>query len=215
MADVTRWVKVAVAMQSALGADKTISGITLANPPVVTSAGHGLDDGDWVVYTITSGMQQLNDRISRVDNKATDTWEVEGYNSASGYDAFVSGKANEITFGTSFATLMEVSPSGGEQQFITYRLLHDDVENQIPSVKAATVYTFRSLWDPADAALVAAETASDQAAKRAIRLTFSNGKIYVFNGYVGFNFAPAGTAGELVECTLTITAQGRGKAYAS
>lgn len=215
MADVTRWVKVAVAMQSALGADKTISGITLANPPVVTSAGHGLDDGDWVVYTITSGMQQLNDRISRVDNKATDTWEVEGYNSASGYDAFVSGKANEITFGTSFSTLMEISPSGGEQQFITYRLLHDDVENQIPSVKSATVYTFRSLWDPADAALVAAETASDQAAKRAIRLTFSNGKIYVFNGYVGFNFAPAGTAGELVECTLTITAQGRGKAYAS
>ena len=48
-------------------------------------------------------------------------------------------------------------PGGGEQQFITYRLLHDDVENQIPSVKAATVYTFRSLWDPADAALVAAE----------------------------------------------------------
>lgn len=215
MADVTRWVKVAVAMQSALGADKTISAITLANPPVVTSAGHGLDNGDWVVYTITSGMQQLNDRISRVDNKATDTWEVEGYNSASGYDAFVSGKANEITFGTSFSTLMEISPSGGEQQFITYRLLHDDVENQIPSVKSATVYTFRSLWDPADAALVAAETASDQAAKRAIRLTFSNGKIYVFNGYIGFNFAPAGTAGELVECTLTITAQGRGKAYAS
>ena len=114
MADVTRWVKVAVAMQSALGADKTISGITLANPPVVTSAGHGLDDGDWVVYTITSGMQQLNDRISRVDNKATDTWEIEGYNSASGYDAFVSGKANEITFGTSFSTLMDISPSGGE-----------------------------------------------------------------------------------------------------
>lgn len=215
MADVTRWVKVAVAMQSALGADKTISGITLASPPVATSTAHGFTDGDWLVYTITSGMQQLNDRISRVDNKTNDTWEIEGYDASSGYDAFVSGKANEITFGTSFSTLMDISPGGGEQQFITYRLLHDDVENQIPSVKAATVYTFRSLWDPADAALLAAETASDQAAKRAIRLTFSNGKIYVFNGYVGFNFSPSGSAGELVECTLTITAQGRGKAYAS
>lgn len=215
MADVTRWVKVAVAMQSALGSNLTISAITTASPPVATSAAHGLSDGDWVVYTITSGMQQLNDRISRVDNKTTDAWDVEGYDASSGYDAFVSGRANEITFGTTFTSLMEISPSGGEQQFITYRLLHDDVENQIPSVKAATVYTFRSLWDPADAALIAAETASDQAAKRAIRLTFSNGKIYVFNGYLGFNFAPAGTAGELVECTLTITAQGRGKAYAS
>jgi len=215
MADVTRWVKVAVAMQSALGANKTISAVTLANPGVVSSTSHGISDGAYVVYTITSGMQQLNGRVLRIDNPATSTWEIEGVNTSSGYDAFVSGYANEVTFGTSFSTLMEISPTGGEQQFITYRILHDDVEQQIPSVKAATVYTFRSLWDPADAALIAAETASDQAAKRAIRLTFSNGKIYVFNGYIGFNFAPAGTAGELVECTLTITAQGRGKAYAS
>lgn len=215
MADVTRWVKVAVAMQSALGANKTISGITLANPGVVSSTSHGIANGAYTVFTITSGMQQLNGRVVRVANQATSTWELEGVNTTSGYDAFVSGYANEITFGTSFSTLMDISPSGGEQQFITYRLLHDDVENQIPSVKAATVYTFRSLWDPADAALAAAETASDQAAKRAIKLTFSNGKIYVFSGYLGFNFAPAGSAGELVECTLTITAQGRGKAYAS
>jgi Phage tail tube protein, TTP len=215
MPDVTRWIKVAVAMQSALGADKTISGITLANPGVVTSTSHGLSDGNYVKYTITNGMQQLANRVLRIAGSATNTWQIEGIDTSSGYDAFVSGKANLVTFGTSFSTLMEVSPSGGDQQFITYRLLHDDVENQIPSVKSPTLYTFRSIWDPADAALLAAETASDQAAQRAIRMTFSNGKIYVFNGFVGFNFAPGGQAGELVECTLTINAQGRGKAYAS
>lgn len=215
MADVTRWVKVAVAMQSALGANKTITGVTLANPGVVTSTSHGLSNGAYVLYNITSGMQQLNQRYLRLNSVATNTWNIEGVDTSSGYDAFVAGYANEVTFGTTFTSLMDISPSGGEQQFITYRILHDDVENQIPSVKSATVYTFRSLWDPADAALVAAEVAADQAAKRALKLTFSNGKIYVFGGYLGFNFAPAGSAGELVECTLTITAQGRGRAYAS
>ena len=75
--------------------------------------------------------------------------------------------------------------------------------------------TLRSLWDPADAALLQAEEDSDNAVERAIKLTFSNGKIYVVNGYVGFAFQPQGAAGELVECTMTISGQGRGKAYAS
>lgn len=214
MADVTRWVKVAVAMQSALGASKTITGITLADPGVVSSTAHGIANGEYARFTITGGMPQLNDRVIRGANVAADTLELEGLDTTS-YDAFTAGTLNEITFGTTFSSLMEASPGGGEQQFITYRLLHDDRENQIPSVKSAQTYTFRSLWDPADAALIAAEEASDIADKRAIRFTFSNGKIYVFSGYVGMSFQPQGTAGELVESTITITGQGRGKAYAS
>lgn len=214
MADVTRWVKVAVALQSAIGSNLTISGLTAADPGVATSTAHGLADGDYVKFTVTSGMPQLNGRIIRVDNKTTDTWETEGLSTAS-YDAFVSGYANEITFGTTFSSLLDASPSGGEQQFITYRLLNEDQEQQIPSVKSAQVYTFRTLWDPADAALVAAEAAADTAAERGIKFTFSNGKIFVFNGYVGMTFQPQGSAGELVESTITITGKGRGKAYAS
>lgn len=214
MAVVTRWVKVAVSLQSAIGSNIVVASLTTANPGVATSVAHGLTDGDWVKYTITGGMPQLNGRIIRVDNKTDDTWETEGVDT-SGYDAFTSGTANEITFGTTFTSLMDASPSGGEQQFITYRLLHDDIEQQIPSVKSAQIYTFRSLWDPADAALAAAEVAADAAAERGVKFVFSNGKIFVFNGYVGFTFQPQGTAGELVECSLTVTGKGRGKAYAS
>lgn len=211
---VTRWVNVAVAMQSALGSNLTISAITLANPGVVSSTAHGLNDGDYVVLTITGGMQQLNGRVVRVDNKTSDTFELEGIDTST-FDAFTAGYANKITFGTTFATLMDAAPSGGDQQFITYRLLHDDQEQQIPSVKSAQVYTFRSLWDPSDAALAAAQVASDAAAERAIRFTFSNAKKFVFNGYVGFTSQPQGTAGELVEATLTVTGKGRGTPYAT
>jgi hypothetical protein len=180
----------------------------------VTATAHGIANGEYAKYTITGGMPQLNGRVLRGANVTADTLEIEGV-ATTDYGAFTAGVLNEITFGNTFTSLMDASPSGGEQQFITYRLLHEDQENQIPSVKSAQLYTFRSLWDPADATLVAAEVAADAAAERAVRFTYSNGKIWVFNGYVGFTFQPQGSAGELVECTLTISGKGRGKAYAS
>lgn len=211
---VTRWIKVAVAMQSALGADLTISGITLASPGVGTSTAHGLANGDYVVFNITGGMQQLNRRVLRVAGQTTNTFQLEGLDTTT-FDAFTAGTCNKITFGTSFSTLMDAAPSGGDQQFITYRILHDDQEYQIPSVKSAQIYTFRSLWEPSDAALTAAQTASDAAAERAVRFTFSDSKKFVFNGYVGFTFQPQGGSGELVECAMTVTGKGRGTAYAT
>lgn len=214
MVDVVRWVNVDVALESALGADKIISGITLANPGVVTSTAHGLLDGEYVKYDITSGMSKLNGRVLRLDNKATDTWEIEGVSTAA-YSAFISGKANKVTFGTEFSTLLGIEASGGEQQFSTFRLLNEDQERQIPTYKSPQQYTLRSLWSPADAALIAAEAASDTASEKALKITFDDGKIFVLNGFVGMTFAPQGSAGEIVECSMTISGQGRGKSYAS
>ena len=45
---VKTWTNVQVAMQSALGASKTITAITKANPAVATSTAHGLANGDYV-----------------------------------------------------------------------------------------------------------------------------------------------------------------------
>ena len=89
MATVTKWSNVAVAMQSALAAADTISGITKANPGVVTATSHGLSNGDYVFLSV-SGMHQLNDRVVRVANVATNTFELEGVDT-SAFDTFSSG----------------------------------------------------------------------------------------------------------------------------
>lgn len=213
MVDVVRWVNVDVALESALGADKTISAITLASPGVATSVGHGLADGDYLKYDITSGMSKLNGRVLRIANKSADTWEIEGV-ATTAYTAFVSGVANKVTFGTEFSTLLGIEASGGEQQFSNFRLLNEDQERQVPTYKSPQQYTLRSLWSPADAALIAAEAASDVADEKALKITFDDGKIFVLNGFVGMTFAPQGNAGEIVECSMTFSGQGRGKAYA-
>lgn len=57
----------------------TITAITAANPAVVTSAGHGLSNGDDVYISGVEGMTEVNGRTFRIANVATDTFELQDY----------------------------------------------------------------------------------------------------------------------------------------
>ncbi|CAB4213458.1 Ubiquitin-activating enzyme E1, FCCH domain containing protein [uncultured Caudovirales phage] len=69
---------------------KTITGITKANPGVVTSASHGYSNGDLVVLGAISGMTELNGKEVTVANVATNTFELSGVNTTS-YGTYTSG----------------------------------------------------------------------------------------------------------------------------
>jgi hypothetical protein len=84
-----------------LEGDITISGITKANPGVVTATAHGYSNGDFVVISSVVGMTQVNNKTFKVSNKATNTFElqdVDGSNvDTSGYSTYSSaGTANKI-----------------------------------------------------------------------------------------------------------------------
>ena len=68
---------------------KTITGITVANPAVVTSAAHGFVNGDEVHLAGIAGMTELNGRRFIVANKAANTFELKGENSTT-YTAYAS-----------------------------------------------------------------------------------------------------------------------------
>ena len=69
---------------------KAITGITQANPAVVTSAGHDFVDGDIVTIVNVSGMTEVNGLQFTVANSAENTFELSGINS-SAYTAYSSG----------------------------------------------------------------------------------------------------------------------------
>jgi hypothetical protein len=210
----TKWSNVAVAMQSALAAADTITGITKANPGVVTAAGHGLNNGDYV-FLLVSGMYQLNARVARVANKTTDTFELEGIDT-SAFDTFSSGTAEAITFGTSITTATTISSSGGGFDFIDTTTIHGNSKTQTPGLPAASSFTMDHIWDASNAGQIAMKTASDAQARRAFKFTFgTGGKIMVFAGYVGFNGIPAGSAQALVTTQSAITMEGTPTYYAS
>lgn len=71
-----------------------ITGITQANPAVVTAAGHGLSNGDRVYLLGVGGMTQVDSFVANtsyvVASATTNTFALSGVNS-SGYSAFTSG----------------------------------------------------------------------------------------------------------------------------
>jgi hypothetical protein len=213
MPNISKWTKVAIAIQSALGAAKTITAITKANPGVVTSTAHGLLNGAFVLLEV-AGMAQVNDRVFRIAAVAVNTFELEGQDTTS-YDTFVSGTAKEITFGTSVATATGVTASGGEFEFEDTTTIHDTVRSQIPTLASAPLMTFENIWDVADLALIALKAASDAATKRAVRMTFANAQKLVFNSYIGATLLPGGTAPGKVTTQVVMTMAAQHTVYAT
>lgn len=79
-----------VRIAGATSALKTITGITAANPGVVTATGHGLAVGDVVVFQDVVGMTQINKRIAVVATVPTaDTFTTDI--DTSGFSAYSSG----------------------------------------------------------------------------------------------------------------------------
>lgn len=210
---VNKWSGVQVAIQSALAAADTVSGVTKADPGVVTATSHGISDGTFVKMT-ASGMHQIDGRVFRVDNGAANTFELEGENTTS-YDTFTSGTAEAITFGITMTTATGLQASGGDFDFIDVTTIHDNVRKQVPGVASAGVYTFECLWDPADAALAALKAASDNQSQRCVKFTFASGAIVTFNGYVGCTLLPTGNAQDKVVTQVTVTMFGRPTIYSA
>ena len=93
-----------------LESNKTITGITQANPGVVTSSSHGFSNGDTVVISGVVGMTQVNGKRFKVANVATNTFElqdIDGNNvNTTSYTAYTSGGvANRVyTLTTTYET---------------------------------------------------------------------------------------------------------------
>ena len=213
MASAKKWSNVAVAMQSAIAADITITNISKASEGVVTAT-NTLVNGDYVLLSV-QGMYQLDGRVARVKTVSGSAFTLEGIDTTS-FETFTSGKANKITFGTSITTATSLSSSGGDFDFIDTTTIHANAKTQMPGLPNPSTYTFDNIWDVSDAGLIAMKAASDAQAMRAFKFTFgTGGQIMVFTGFVGANLLPGGSAQGLVTSPSVVTMFGAPTYYAS
>jgi len=211
----TVWSNVTVEVQSALATAVAISAISKADPGVVEHAGADPTSGGFVVFPDLGGMFQMRDRVARVANLGSpSSFEAEGIDT-SAYGTFSAGNFQEITFGTTLATATDVNASGGEPRFADATTIHDQQVVEIPTVVEPFEVSFDNIFDVADTALIALNAISDVQDKAAVRITFSNGNIVVFYGYVVATLIPTGSALEVVKTSVTLKATGRLTAYAS
>ncbi|MEX0628397.1 MAG: ubiquitin-activating E1 FCCH domain-containing protein, partial [Cucumibacter sp.] len=78
------------------GGTKNITGATRASQAVITSANHGLINGDYIRITSVSGMTQLNSKNYIVSDKTTNTFKIKNattgaYINSSSYSNYSSG----------------------------------------------------------------------------------------------------------------------------
>lgn len=208
------WSKVGVAFQSALATAVTITGITKADPAVVSFTGADPTNGSFVLVQC-DGMEQLNNRVFRVANLSSGTsFELEGEDSTN-YGTFTSGTAQVITFGNSLSRVTEISQSGGDPIAVNNTTIHQQIQSEIVTGANPISYDITNKWDPANAGLAALRTAFDNLESRAFKFTFADGSLQVFYASVGAANAAGGTAGGLVTTPASLKAQGFPTIYAS
>ena len=114
---------------SVLEGDKTISGITQANPAVVTATSHGYSNGDEVVISSVSGMTEVNGKRFLVADKTTNTFELQNKDgtdiNSSAFTAYSSGgvsnKVFEITTPYTTAQLFDIKfAQSADVMYITH-----------------------------------------------------------------------------------------------
>lgn len=172
------------------GAPIAVSAITNANPGVASAAAHGLSDGDILVGSFPS---LLDNRVFRVDNSDTGTFELEGINttSTSRYaSGFGVGSVREVTVWTPISQVTDSQSSGGEQQFYQWVYLEDGRQRQRPSFKNARALQLTLDYDPSLAWHQALLDADGEGGVYALRAAMPNGAALYWSTYVGFDGEP-------------------------
>jgi hypothetical protein len=117
---------------STIAAAKNTTVVTNASEAVVTSAGHGYSNGDFVM--ITSGWGRLNKRCFRIKSVTTDNFVLEGCDTTSTtfYPAGTGiGTVSKVSAWTQITQITGISTSGGDPKNVAYKYVESDVEYSI------------------------------------------------------------------------------------
>jgi len=122
--------------------DVTITGITQANPGVVTtSAPHGYSNGDSVIITGVVGMTEVNNQEFVVANQTATTFELFGVDT-SAYTAYSSaGTVNKIVEITSPYSTAEVQEIEFTQSADTLYIFHESYKPRLLTRTSDTAWT--------------------------------------------------------------------------
>ena len=167
------------------GSEKIIADVSLTNPMILTSVGHGMVNGDMVTASLFDGSDaaSINGKTFVVKYATKDTFAIDLDASALTITC-VGAKMTPAAFvkvGT--ITNFSMNPTASERDRTT---LKDTERVWKRGIRDGGTMTFNLLWDNADTGLDAVKTAyEDDSENLAFKITFSdNEAITLENGYV-------------------------------
>lgn len=190
-----------------LGADKTVTAVTLADPGVATCTAHGLSDGAVGHFHDVTGMAQLEGQAVRVNAPTTNDFALEGLDT-SGFPAYTGGKLAPVTAWSTISNSVDIQFGGGDAEKLDATTLLDVIKKEENGLLAAETATVNVLADPQLEASGINRKAALAGGDLTYRVTFSNGEQIVWRGQPsvpGFNLQK----GQLATGSFGITVKGQ------
>lgn len=202
---------------STIATAKTTTIVTNASEAVVTSAGHGYSNGDFVL--MTSGWGRLNKRAFRIKSVATDTFVLEGAETSSTtyFPAGTGvGTVSKITAFTQITTVMSPSSTGGDPKVVNYKFIESDVEYVINDGFSATSYNLDLDADSiGTAGYTALKNLTDVQTDTLLKIVTRSGSIILVPCTVALNEAVSFTDGQINKVKAGFSGNNRAVRYAS
>ena len=181
-----------ISVADTYGEAVTMTAVSNAATAVATATSHGLSKGDYI--EITSGWEELNNRVVRVGEVTDTTFELEGIDTSDTDICPVGGGAGsfrEITKFTRIQQVLSISVSGGEMQNVTYSPLESRRDYQIPTTFSAQSLSLGIGDDPTLPGYQVLKKWSQSRKICAMIVRAPDKSEVLFNGYVALNEMPS------------------------
>jgi hypothetical protein len=193
-------------------AQSTVTGITNAADPVVSVSGGGgqLATGDVVV--IDNDWSNVRERAFKTGSGGkllgVDTTDTAKFPPTS-----AAGTLRAVATWQALSQVTEVSSSGGEQNFVTYRFIENNYQSQLPSASSPITLTLTLGDDPADEGQKFLLTASEARQPLVLRATLPTAAEIYYYGYLGFQPLPSMSADSIMTVQATFSISGSATRY--
>lgn len=175
-----------LAISSSTGATKTITGIAVGNPTILTSAEHGFQNGDIVTLSGLTGADAatLNAQAVVVRNVTMNTFafDIDTTDRTITVDG-TNGTATAVAW-TRIGNLKSFKGFDGEANEIEKTNLSSDAKEFMLGLQDFGHFTFDVDKDFNDAGQMACSAAKASGMVKQFRLTLPNGRTATFNAYV-------------------------------
>jgi len=164
------------------GSAKTVTGLALGFPTIVTSAAHGFANGDIVTFAALGGNTTLNGLTLVVKNVTTNTFAVDV--DTTGGAAYTTGGTATPTTWTPIGNITGFKGFDGQANEIDKTNLSSTAKEFQLGLQDFGHFTFDVDKDFTDAGQLACDAAKQAGTLKQFKLLAPNGKSATFSGYV-------------------------------
>lgn len=173
-----------VEIAATYGAAKTVTAVSKAVPPVVTSTAHALAEGTVGYFDTVVGMDELLGQAVSVDATATNTFNAEGLDSST-YGTFASGTVTPVATWLTLSSATSYSIPEGAADELDKTTMMDRIKQTEAGLLAAQTVQLSKFSDMQLPAMAIVRAAALNNGHILVRITLSNGERRIFRGQPG------------------------------